>query len=203
MQANASLLAQLDLIGGASSSFGTTATSPPAPRRRGRPSNYIERYDRYGYVVSLPPPGKTQVLAAVEVRTDRMTRRAIDHGEYTDCMDWAVGEDRRWRFGDGEGELQPGEQPVVGDVGPDFRWKQYADFVDIEEARKMATRSAMGDYTPTPPPRPEAPAYKKAYSELPKGTCHQCRRRSDKPKMQCRNVDPECMNLFCSTCCRR
>lgn len=33
------------------------------------------------------------------------------------------------------------------------------------------------------------------------GTCHQCKRKSDKPKMQCRN--PECGFLYCWTCCKR
>lgn len=205
MLENQSLLAELDLFGGASNTLGTASAQPaptqPASHRRGRKSRNAQRLDRWGYVVSLPPPGETQVLAAIVIRTDRMTRRAIDHGEYTDCTRWAAGEERRWRFGHGDGMLQEGEAEEVGGVGPSFRWKEYGAVVDVVRAREEAAAEAME--MSVEPPTPAVPASKIPYSALPEGTCHQCRRRSDKPKMQCRNVEPQCRNLFCETCCKR
>lgn len=142
-------------------------------------------------------------MAAIEIRTDRMSRRAIDNGEYVDCRHWAEGEERRWRFGNGKGKLQEGDEAMIGDVGPDFRWKKFAAAVDIERARAEEAAEAI-EMSVEPSPMPcSVPASKKAYSEMPQGTCHQCKRRSDKPKMACRNVDPECKNLFCDTCCKR
>ncbi len=196
MLENQSLLAELDIFGAA------TIAEPPArptPRAR-RSAKFVERRDRYGYVVSLPPPGKKQVLAAIEVRTERAVRRAIDAGEYIDCTSWAEGEERRWRFGWGTGELADGEEAVVGGVGPDFRWKEAR--VDVEEEPETVAQEVVEVEPPSPSP-PDEPGAKKKYLDLPRGTCHQCRRRSERPKMRCRNMDPECKNLFCESCCKR
>ncbi|CAK9781349.1 hypothetical protein CC85DRAFT_282836 [Cutaneotrichosporon oleaginosum] len=187
MQENQSLLAELDIFG--------AAIAEPAPRPAPRRQKHVERRDRYGYIVSLPPPGKRHVLAAIEVRTERAVRRAIDAGEYIDCTHWAAGEERRWRFGWGNGVLEEGEEAVVDGIGPDFRWKEAVEDESEDEP------------TPTPVPvqagSPPQESVKKKYSDLPEGTCHQCRRRSDKPKMRCRNIEGGCENLFCETCCRR
>ncbi|BEJ15831.1 hypothetical protein CspHIS471_0504360 [Cutaneotrichosporon sp. HIS471] len=180
MLENQSLLAELNIFG-ASISEPAPPPTPRAPRR------------------SRSTSSATIGTAAIVVRTDRGMRAAIHAGEYVDCTAWAEGEERRWRFGNGEGVLEEGEAELIGDVGPDFRWKTM-EAIDVEEEREAATRAAMELGTPTPPPEP---AVKKKYSELPEGTCHQCRRRSAKAKMRCRNVNPECKNLFCETCCKR
>ncbi|BEJ08555.1 hypothetical protein CcaverHIS641_0506490 [Cutaneotrichosporon cavernicola] len=155
MLENQSLLAELNVFRASISE----PAPPPAPRAPRRSTKHVQRHDRYGYIVSLPPPGQRQVLAAIVVRTDRGTRAAIDAGEYVDCTAWAEGEERRWRFGNGEGVLEEGEAEVIGDVGPDFRWKT-VEAVDMEQEREAATRAAMELGTPAPPPEP---AVKKKY----------------------------------------
>jgi len=64
-------------------------------------------------------------MACIELPSDRKLRKRIEDGEYADCSHWAEGEERRWRFGDGRGVLQEGEEVVVGDIGPDFRWRRW------------------------------------------------------------------------------
>ena len=41
------------------------------------------------------------------------------------------------------------------------------------------------------------------YSQLDGDPCHQCRRKSTKPKMSCRNKDPQCNLKYCNTCVQR
>jgi hypothetical protein len=38
--------------------------------------------------------------------------------------------------------------------------------------------------------------------DIPGEACHQCRRRSELPKMKCRNKDPTCGLSFCDQCVR-
>lgn len=38
------------------------------------------------------------------------------------------------------------------------------------------------------------------YSEIPGESCHQCRRKSDKPKMKCHSKDPDCGLEYCKSC---
>jgi hypothetical protein len=99
-----------------------TCLEAPARKRR---KIQTTTYDRSGYIVSLPNPGEKHVMACIELPSDRKLRKRIADGEYADCSHWAEGEERRWRFGDGRGILQEGEEVVVGDVGPDFRWRKW------------------------------------------------------------------------------
>lgn len=41
------------------------------------------------------------------------------------------------------------------------------------------------------------------YSQIDGDPCHQCRRKSNKPKMSCRNKDPQCNNKYCISCVQR
>lgn len=82
-------------------------------------------------------------MACVEIRPERKVNRAINSGEYYDSTSLTEGEERRWRFGDGEGgELAEGEEPEVGGVGADFRWKtldpviEAAEGIDLDEDTK-------------------------------------------------------------------
>lgn len=56
----------------------------------------------------------------------------------------AEGEERRWRFGSGEGVYQIGEQAVVGGVGPDFRWRKWLG-IDRELRREMKQRGQLNE----------------------------------------------------------
>lgn len=94
-------------------------------RKKRRIKTRTATYDRSGYILSLPEPGEKQVMACVELPSDRKLRKKIADGAYVDCSRWAEGEGRRWRFGDGRNPLQEGEEVVVGDVGPDFRWRRW------------------------------------------------------------------------------
>lgn len=101
-------------------------------------------YDRSGYIVSLPGPGQTHVVSCVEIPSDRRIKRQIADGEYQDCMHWAEGEARRWRFGRGTGKLEEGEETKVGGVGEDFRWRRWKGLTK-ELRREMARLEGMND----------------------------------------------------------
>lgn len=125
----------------ASTSSLTASLEAPAQKRR---KIQTTTYDRSGYIVSLPNPGEKHVMACVELPSDRKLRKRIADGEYVDCSHWAEGEERRWRFGDGRGTLQEGEEEVVGDVGPDFRWRKWLG--KEEELRKeLRKRGELND----------------------------------------------------------
>ena len=114
-----------------------------APRKRARfakHSSLVRKYDRSGHILSLPLPGERHVISCIEFPADRKLSKRIAEGEYEDCMHWAEGEERRWRFGfgvswsgvDGRGkgkgkgmELEEGEEEEVGGVGKEFRWRRW------------------------------------------------------------------------------
>ena len=125
----------------ASTSSLTASLEAPARKRR-----KIQKttYDRSGYIVSLPNPGEKHVMACIELPSDRKLRKRIGDGEYADCSHWAEGEERRWRFGDGRGTLQEGEVVVVGDVGPDFRWRKWLG-KEGELRKELIKRGEMND----------------------------------------------------------
>ncbi|GMK55621.1 hypothetical protein CspeluHIS016_0206770 [Cutaneotrichosporon spelunceum] len=154
MLENQSLLVELNIFGSSMSE-----PAPPRPSRAPRRlTKHVERYDRYGYIVSLPLPGQRQVLSAIVVKTDRGTRAAIDAGEYANCTVWADGEERRWRFGNVDGVLGEGEPEVMGGVGPSFRWKtkDVVDDVEQEDEADAWATTATELGTPTVPPEPAA-----------------------------------------------
>lgn len=78
--------------------------------------------DRDGYIVK-PAPGQRVRMACVEIHTSRSVRRAIDNGHYTDCTNWSVGEDRRWKYGFGDFVSQEGETILEDGVASNFRWR--------------------------------------------------------------------------------
>jgi hypothetical protein len=126
IQENQLLLSSLGIQTGMNSVASTSSLPTPleAPARKRRKIQ-TRTYDRSGYIVSLPNPGEKHVMACIELPSDRKLRKRIADGEYADCSHWAEGEERRWRFGDGRGVLQEGEEVVVGGVGPDFRWRNW------------------------------------------------------------------------------
>ncbi|RXK39113.1 hypothetical protein M231_03618 [Tremella mesenterica] len=193
-------------------SLGISQTRPPqspqestsASRKRPRRELVSKQvFDRSGHIISLPGPGESHKMACVEMPSDRALKRRIAEGEYQDCSHWLQGETRRWRFGLGRGgELQEDEPTHVGGVGPDFRWRKWRGLEKElrAEMRKRGLLNEMDSRRDTViTPSEEA----SAYSLLPMETCHQCRRRSEKLKMKCRNVDPPCKAIFCETCCKR
>lgn len=138
---NEDLLAELGLQQASQQLF--PAQSPPpaksAPRQRGR--RVI--FDRRGNVLSLPPPGHRQRAKCVEIVIGRKMRRMIDDGEYLD-RSLMQGEERRWRFGHGEGgELAEGEEAEVGGVTSAFRFRAWKDKMEAEQKRlqRIAARA--------------------------------------------------------------
>lgn len=111
--------------GESSSSVHQNPSGSSGAQRKRRDTASQPKYDRSGYIISLPPPGQRQRMAAVEIPSDRKLMRSIADGEYQDCSWWGAGEARRRRFGHGESNLELGEQAVVGGVGPDFRWRKW------------------------------------------------------------------------------
>ena len=177
--------------------------------------------DRSGYVVSLPAPGRYQRMACVEISSDRKLSKQIAEGEYQDCKRWAQGEARRRRFGDGcEPSLAENEPQKVGGVGQDFRWRKW-DGLNKELRREMKRRAELNEADTKAKPllrgitgqsaysvSEKVPKHKMAekltiFQSIPGETCHQCRRKSEKLKMKCRNVNPICRANFCETCCKR
>ena len=75
-------------------------------------------------------------MACIEIPSDRRLSKRIADGEYEDCMHWAEGEARRWRFGWGKGTLEEGEEEEVGGVGRDFRWRRWRG-LEMELRREM------------------------------------------------------------------
>lgn len=104
----------------------------------------------------MPAPGRKQRMACVEIRPDRKVNRAIDSGQYYDSTNLTEGEERRWRFGDGEGgELAEGEEPLVGGVGADFRWKTLDPIVEAAEGFALVEDTAAESATEKAPPAPK------------------------------------------------
>lgn len=65
-------------------------------------------------------------MACVEVPNDRKVARQIADGEYEDRSWWTEGEERRRRFGRGDGgELGNDEKRYIGGVGEEFRWRRW------------------------------------------------------------------------------
>ncbi|WVQ93850.1 hypothetical protein IAU59_000928 [Kwoniella sp. CBS 9459] len=183
----------------------STPPAVPAPRRKKTASN-APIYDRSGYIISLPAPGETHTIACVEMPSDRKLKRRILEGEYTDCSAWAKGEERRWKIGRGKGgELPPEEPWYLGGVRRDFRWRKWKG-LEKELRREMRLRGELNDRDTRATAVETAivvPEGVSAYSLIPGQACHQCRRKSDKRKMKCRNVNPVCNATFCETCCKR
>ena len=103
-------------------------------------------YDRSGHVVSAPGPGERQRIACIEVPADRQLARRIQEGEYADCEEWWVGEERRWRFGQGDGVLVVGEALEVGGVTADFRWRKWRGLErELKKEMKQVTQSNKMD----------------------------------------------------------
>lgn len=122
------------------SSLAVTAAPRPRKQRPIRPPVY----DRSGYLVSQPGPGQTFRMACVEMPSDRKIRKKISDGDYEDCSHWAAGEVRRWRFGDGEGAYEQGEEVLIGGVGPDFRWRKWRG-IQNELRREMRLRGELNE----------------------------------------------------------
>jgi hypothetical protein len=101
-------------------------------------------YDRSGHIISLPNPGERQVMACIELPSDRRIRRRIAEGEYTSCADWELGEARRWYLGDGMNRYQAGEEVLIGGVGPDFRWRKWMG-LNKELRNELVRRGEMND----------------------------------------------------------
>jgi hypothetical protein len=158
------------------------------------------RFDRSGYVLSLPERGEKQIMACVEIPADRRVRKRIAEGAYVDRSWWSVGEERRWRFGYGEGVLEPGERPVVGGVAPDFRWREWRGVKEELRAERKQIDDLIDKDMRAEQNQDQGVS---AYSLISGQACHQCRRKSEKPKMQCRNVNPACRAAFCESCCKR
>ncbi|WWC58067.1 uncharacterized protein I303_100602 [Kwoniella dejecticola CBS 10117] len=198
-------------IGGSSSSKVRNGKSPPPTGADGQPGSSTTRkkradipiLDRSGYIISLPPEGQTQTMACLEMPSDRKLKKKILDGEYTDCSRWSIGEARRWKFGFGKGgeSVPEGEEEELGGVTKDFRWRRWRG-LEKELRREMRQRGELVemDARPVETVLPEGVS---AYSLIPGEACHQCRRKSDKPKMKCRNVNPLCRANFCETCCKR
>lgn len=147
---NRALLADLGIepnmvnaVAGPSQAPAAPAASAPK-RKRSRPQHKLVR-DRSGYLVSLPPQGEVQRMACVQVPSDRRLRRLISEGVYVDCSDWSIGEARRWRWRDGDGEtLQQGERAVVGGVAPDFRWRRWRGLRKELAAERASLEDEVG-----------------------------------------------------------
>ncbi|WWC66882.1 uncharacterized protein I206_100789 [Kwoniella pini CBS 10737] len=178
---------------------GQIGNTNPTRRKRGE----IPIFDRSGHIISLPPEGQTHKMACIELPSDRRLRKRISDGEYTDCSRWSDGETRRWKYGFGTGPkiLPEGEEEEIGGVTKEFRWRRWRG-LNKELRREMRQRGELVemDARPLEAIIPEGVT---AYSLIPGETCHQCRRKSDKPKMKCRNINPICRATFCETCCKR
>lgn len=195
-----------------------------AARRKRESMNRLV-FDRSGHVTSLPAPGEIQTLACVEIPSDRKLARRIAEGEYQEFTHWARGEARRRRFGSGRGgKLAEDETEEVGGVGVGFRWRKWGG-LDRELRKEMKKRGDLIEMDSRPVPTTttttcEPTAYSVSSVDetlfketqrqadlqsqlLPGDPCHQCRRKSEKPRMKCRNVDPLCRASFCETCCKR
>ncbi|KAK6905160.1 hypothetical protein I203_105980 [Kwoniella mangroviensis CBS 8507] len=190
-----------------SSNIKQNANSSPQPHatssRKRRNAGDIPIYDRSGYILSLPPKGQTHTMTCIEIPSDRKLKKRILDGEYTDCSHWMEGEARRWKFGFGKGgDNLPENEPedLVG-VTKEFRWRRWRG-LERELRREMKQRGELVEMDARPVER-VIPEGVSAYSLIPGESCHQCRRKSDKPKMKCRNVNPICRATFCETCCKR
>lgn len=134
MEENNNLMAELGLSMAGSALFASQKSleTPPLTNGRRRNNRKVIR-DRNGYILSRPPPGERYRMACVEISADRKTRRSIAEGAYSDRTSWEVGEERRWRFGDGDGVLAEGEEPgEVDGISDQFRWRDLYDFIDDE-----------------------------------------------------------------------
>lgn len=100
-------------------------------------------YDRAGYILSLPGPGERHRMACVEMPSDRSVGRRITDGEYQDCTHWRYGEERRWKFGHGDGGVLAEDAPVTeGGVGVDFRWREWKG-LEKELRKEMRKRGEL------------------------------------------------------------
>lgn len=149
---NMGLLSQLGLGDSGETLFekDLSTSQPPAPTNK-RKRQHREVRDRSGHIITLPRPGQRQRMACVEISTKRPIRRDIDDGKYIDCENWAEGEARRWRFGRGAGgDLEEGEEAVVGGVGADFRWRPWLG--QKREARRVQSLRRGIPYDPNNDP---------------------------------------------------
>ncbi|WWC85764.1 uncharacterized protein L201_000630 [Kwoniella dendrophila CBS 6074] len=192
---------------------------PPA---KGRPTGSSRKkdipiLDRSGYIISLPPEGQTHTMACIEIPSDRKLKKRITDGEYTDCSHWTEGEARRWKYGfrkrkpttaqpeasaaEGQQQEESDNEEEIGGVTKEFRWRRWRG-LEKELRKEMRKRGELVemDVRPVEQSIPEGVS---AYSLIQGEACHQCRRKSDKPKMKCRNVNPICRATFCETCCKR
>ncbi|ORY34354.1 hypothetical protein BCR39DRAFT_517877 [Naematelia encephala] len=179
-------------------------TQPSTSKRRKRDVSHKTVYDRSGFIISQPGPSEIHRMACVEMPSDRKLLRRIAEGGYQDYTHWREGEERRWRFGHGRGgNLAVGDEELVGEVGEDFRWRRWSGS-NKALRREMRKRGELNERDARPAtPVQQTTEGVSAYSLIPGETCHQCRRKSEKRKMKCRNVDPVCRAVFCETCCKR
>ncbi|KAL7418898.1 hypothetical protein Q5752_006582 [Cryptotrichosporon argae] len=129
---------------------------------------------------SLLPPTAAAATASPRRRKheERGKAQIVDRDGYIISLPW------------------PGEDEEVGGVGKDFRWRKWQG-LDAELRPEMLKRNDATDQDS------RRVTEKTEYASLPPGTCHPCRRRSEKEKMKCRNMDPECRATFCESCCKR
>ncbi|WRT63660.1 uncharacterized protein IL334_000583 [Kwoniella shivajii] len=194
----------INATGGSSTSKTRNRNSSPTPGRKRKNGSDIPILDRSGHIISLPPEGKTHTMACIEMPSDRKLKKRISDGEYIDCSKWSQGEWRRWKYGFGKGgDIPPDEDEFIGGVGKDFRWRRWRG-LEKELRSEMRRRGELVEMDARPTQQViTVPEGVSAYSLLPGEPCHQCRRKSDKPKMKCRNVNPICRATFCETCCKR
>jgi hypothetical protein len=112
-------------------------------------------------------------MACVEIPADRKLRKRIAEGAYVDRTWWSMGEERRWRFGYGEGVLEQGERPVVGGVAPNFRWREWRGVQEELRAERKQIDDLIDKDMRAEQIQDQGAS---AYSLIPGQACHQCRR---------------------------
>lgn len=113
-------------------------------------------------------------MACVEIDNRKRSTRSVDTSKYKDRTHWALGEERRWKFGAGQGgELEAGADDFVGGVCADFRWQTW-EAIQAEELAKrveVVVDESEGDdddvSVDTPMPVPRVPKEKVHYSVSP------------------------------------
>lgn len=127
-----------------SSSLIQRSTQPGSPHRKKRQKVSAPVYDRSGHVLSLPRPGEIHLMTCVEIPSDRRLKKRIADGEYADCMHWAEGEARRWKYGWGTGGEGEGEEEYEGGISKRFRWRKWKG-LEKELRRELTRRGEMND----------------------------------------------------------
>jgi len=100
-------------------------------------------------------------MACVEIPANRALSKRISEGEYQDCIYWARGEERRWKFGFGRGvEKETADEIETWGIGSDFRWRRWRG-LKKELRRELDTRGELveRDSRPIPQLQGEVSAY--------------------------------------------